>query len=177
MKYKGQRPGLNIVEVFLPRESGDLRFVCKPVMSYAEFDDIVKVPKPPTRQGKGGEIETLTKDPTYMLQVTQYSSQRAAWLILKSLEDNPDVEWETVDMASPNTWPKWEKELQDSGLSEYEIRRLEAGVYNANCLNESQVEAARRNFQRMMAETQQSTSGPHSGQDSSPSGKPAEQVE
>jgi hypothetical protein len=83
------------------------------------------------------------------------------------------MEWETVKMDKPKTWPKWSEELEESGLSEFEIKRIEAGVYDANSLNEARVEAARKNFQRMKAAESASTSGLQTEQNSTQSGTPA----
>jgi hypothetical protein len=66
-------------------------------------------------------------------------------MCLKSIEPS-QIEWETVDMDKPTTWPKWVDELQENGLSEVEVGRIINAVLAANSLDEKKIEEARKSF-------------------------------
>lgn len=174
MKLKGKIvKGRNREIVVIPRSSGEnLVFIAEAVEGYEPVDKILKEPQPPKKKRPGNEIVEDHSDTGYQLQLRLHQRKRMAWMILKSLEATPDLEWETVQMNNPDTWLNWEKELKEADLNQFEINRIINGVFAANCLNETLVEAARESFLLGMAAGQGKSSGQNTEQASSPSGEP-----
>lgn len=156
MKLKGRSDLTPSVEtVVLPRGdykegdewvSGDLIFKCGPVKSMKEFETLCPLPTPPKATRPGGEEVEKTDAPEYRLAVEEHGKKRLAFMILKSMEYTPDLEWEKVKMEEPNTWLNYEAELRESGLTELEINRIVIGVMRANALDEGYIEEARKRF-------------------------------
>lgn len=147
MKLNGERPGVHIEPIVLPRPKGDLVFHAKAVGDYEEFDNLCPVPEPPKRKMADGSTVSNVTDEGYRAQVAQYSQKRVAYMCIKGLaEGTPHLEWEDVKLEDHTTWLKFEDELRDSGLSDIEIKRVVAGCMKANCLNEKLIEEARKRF-------------------------------
>lgn len=148
MKYKGQTvKNDNIRHVVIPRPSGDIIFIAKPVVSFDGFDEFCLEPKPPiiTIHATGEKRPDLD-DTNFKLQLIKYNAQRTHWLILESLKDTPDIVWETVEYSKPDTWSLFIKEFEDSGFTPAEINAITNAVMTVNSLNETQLEEARKRF-------------------------------
>jgi len=148
MKIKGQKiEGPNEALVVIPRAKGDLVFKMQAVLDMTEFDTLCPEPTPPTivRVGESKGSPDL-KDKKYLAEFKIYSARRFEFLILKSLQATTDLEWETIDMLDPQTWSNYQSELKASGFTDVEIGRLINGVLEANSLDDSKIEEARKRF-------------------------------
>lgn len=174
MKIAGQQvKGRNRVVIAIPRPESNLIFIAEAVSGYDVFDKMVKEPTPPAKVKPDRSKVYDFKDKGYLAQLGRYNKQRIAWLILESLKGTPDLEWETVDPANPESWPNWETELRDADLNQFEINRVLNGVFEANCLNEALVAAARDSFVRGQETASDESSGPSTEAVNTPNGVPA----
>lgn len=147
MKYKGEKvKGRNREVIPFPREGGDIIFIAEAVQDWSEFEKLVSEPKPPTILKPGGTQIEDRKDPKYIKEVEKFNTLRTHYLILKSIENTPDLVWETVDINKPETWENFNKELQEADFTEIEISRILVGVMRANSLDERMIDEARANF-------------------------------
>jgi len=147
MKYKGKKlEGRNKEVIPIPRSGGDIIFIAEAVDSFDEFDKLVPEPKPPIIIKPGNVKIENTKDKKYLEALEEHNKLRTHFLVIKSLKDSPDLEWETVDFSKSETWPNYEKELKEAGLNDIEIGRIVMGVMRANSLDETMIEEARNNF-------------------------------
>jgi hypothetical protein len=147
MKLKGQRlcePAIEVV-VF-PRQSGDLVFTVKAVINDDDFEKLCPRPVPPTRLLPGNIHQINVEDPKYKEAMHAHATQRINWLYIQSLSATEGLEWETVDPANPNTWVNYTKELIESGMTIYEIKRLLEAVMSVNGLNSARIEEATKAF-------------------------------
>jgi hypothetical protein len=175
MKLNGKKiEGPNIEIVVIPRGDGDdIVFKAKAVLEMAEYNKLYPIPEPPTVMRPGGKMSKDFEDKTYIQAITQYSSNQTHWMILQSLKATEGLEWETVDMADPNTWANYQTELKESGFNVQEINKIIDGVLAANCLDEKKIEAARNRFFMMDQLKKLEKSSQEGGQRSTPSGEPA----
>lgn len=147
MRFKGEKvTGKNQEIIPIPRPGGDIVFIANAVQNWDEFEKIVDEPKPPTMLKPGGVKVEDKNDPSYKEALEEYNEARTHWLVLKSIADTPDIEWETIDMANPATWQNYRKELLESGFTDIEIGRVMVGVMRANSLDENMINEARSNF-------------------------------
>ncbi len=146
MKMSGVpvQPMKPITVVINRADESPLVAVCKPVTSYANFDEICKIPQPPEKLLKGGTREWDTKDPEYLAKVTEYSQARVFYLFLESVRGS--IEWDTVKDNDPSTWKNCETEMKSAGLSAKEIEMVFDGVFEANAMDEKKMEQARKSF-------------------------------
>lgn len=134
--------------IVFPRggEGKDIPFRAKAVAVNEEFNKMVPLPIPPKIQTKDGTSSDFA-DPNYKKAIEHREEQRFAYMCIRSLEPSK-IEWEKVSLDQPNTWTKWGEELIEAGLSEVEVNRLIGIVMEANSLDESKIEAARKAFLR-----------------------------
>lgn len=146
MKIQGKKvEGKNTEICPIPRPEGDIIFIAQSV----EMDDFNKLcpqPVPPKKIIKGGEKVNDVEHPTYKKKMEAYGRKRIAYMIIKSLDATPDLEWEKVDISDSSTWEEYEKEFKESGFTDIEIARIIDAVMTANCLNETRLEEARARF-------------------------------
>ncbi len=162
MKMNGKKiAGPNQEIVALPRGNGDdIIFIARSVPNYDEFHAKCPIPVPPSRiEAKTGTKIYDTDDPGYRAGMKNYSERKQAWMVIKSLEATPGIEWEKVKLDEPKTWVLWHDELKEDGLNEIELQRVHVGVLTANCLNEGAVEDARNAFLRGLEEAAKRSSG------------------
>jgi hypothetical protein len=154
MRIKGRKiEGVNQETIIIPRGNGEtIVLIAQAVLSYEDFDKICEEPVAPVKMVKGGlKVENLD-DPAYKEAMAQRNRLRMAYIVLKSLEATPDLEWDLVDMSDPNTWLKYREEWTQSGFSEVEQMRIINAVMSANSLNEAKLEEARESFLRSQAQ-------------------------
>lgn len=132
--------------IVLPRGEQEIVFVAKAVLSFKEFEKLCPEPEPPEYIGENGKKTTDFEDLGYRQQLIQRASRRMNWLVLKSLEDSPGLEWEQVDLQNPKTWDKWDEELEEANFTPAEINRIRNAVFIANALNEDRIKEARDAF-------------------------------
>jgi len=148
MKIQGKRLDMP-PEVVVPiiRDSGEVFFKASAVLDFKEFDTVCPPPIPPMIQRKGESVPTPDlADKKYIDACDKYARQRTNYMIVKSLSTTEALEWEKVKMTDPSTFDKYEEELKESGLNQFEIGRLINAVMEANGLDESKIEAARKRF-------------------------------
>lgn len=156
----------------LPRPtSEDIVFRAVAVADLSEFEELCPKPQVPKRIVKGG-TEDNVDNPGYIQAVQQWGERRFDFICLRSLETS-DIEWDTVDLSKPSTWSKWQKELQDAGLSTTEVNRVVACVLSANSLDEHKLREARESFLRGQGSKQAKSSGQPTEPESTQSGQPA----
>jgi hypothetical protein len=147
MRLKGKKLSApEPVLIFLPRgEDETIIFKARAVLDMSDFDSLCPRPKPSIRTHKNGTREFI-EDSHYKGRLDAWGTKRTAYMILRSLEATEELEWETVDIHRPDTWENYEKEFKESGFSDVEVQRIISGVLEANSLNESKIEEARRSF-------------------------------
>lgn len=148
MKIQGKKvEGANVEICVIPRGNGeDIVFKCQAVLSMDGFDKLCPSPKAPLMLKAGGKRIADIESPKYKVASATHSDKRMAYIVLKSLEATPDLEWETVKLSDPETWLGYQNELKESGFSTIEIMRIINACMAANCLDEGRIERAREDF-------------------------------
>lgn len=146
MKFKGKKPNKgNTVHLVIPRQGNEsMHFVAKGIFDYSPFNKEYPEPKPAVRVIKGVESVDLNH-PTYTKRFAEWAKMKTHWLILESLKDTPDLEWETVDMDKPTTWGNYEKELEEI-LLPAEVNQVVNAVMEACSLTSQKIEDATEAF-------------------------------
>jgi hypothetical protein len=103
-------------------------------------------PKAPEKLYPGGVRKEDTENPEYKKMLDDWATKRTHWTVLKSLENCPDLEWETVDMEKPSTWDKYQEEMKEAGFTEIEMYRVLQGVMRANSLDDDMLKEAKKAF-------------------------------
>lgn len=142
---KLQSPNLELI--VLPRGDGEnIILKAQAVLDMTVFEELCPRPEPGIITYKNGTRKPDEDNPRFRQLIREYGEKRTAYMILKSLEATPDLEWEICDISDPDTWLKYSEELKESGFSEVEINRIIMGVLNANSLNDAKIEEARNHF-------------------------------
>lgn len=128
------------------RQPKDLIFKARAVLDYTPFETLCKMPKAPMMTKPGEAPFPDLDDAEYVKGVRLYSERKVDYMVVASLSATEGLEFETVKINDPTTWGNVEKELQDSGLTEPEIRRIFASVWEANGIDETKIEAAKKRF-------------------------------
>lgn len=105
--------------VVFSRGDNVLAFHIEGLGSMDEFDKLVMTPQPPTIRKPNGATFKDEKDATYLAKLEDMGKLRMAYIVIKSLA-NDDLEWEQVDPANPDTWERWQAELEEAGLTVFE---------------------------------------------------------
>lgn len=174
MKIGGIDPStLSTEEILvLPRGDKSIVFRAVGIPDYEEFKALCPEPKAPGVQMAGKGWVPNENDPGYRDMVKTHDKRRIYWMVLKSLEPS-EIEWDTVDLDNPSTWFEWEADLKDGGLSQVEVNRVQALVFQANCLDENKLQKALEAFQAGQQPVPNEFSGQNGEQKNSPSGEPA----
>lgn len=147
MKLHGKQPGVHVEPIILPRPGGDLVFHCIAIDDFEDFEQLCPPPEPPKKILPDKSEIVNVQDPNYVKTLQNWSSKRVAYMVVKGLQDGtPELEWEEVKLDDHTTWPKFRKELRESGLSDVEVNRIVAGCMTANSLSERAVQEARARF-------------------------------
>lgn len=173
MKFRGQKiEGPNVELIIIPRggEKDDIVLKAQAILDYTPFNLACPYPKAPSGINKQGQRVYNENDPQFLRAKNEHGERRLAWMILKSLEATPDLEWENAKLSDPNTWMEYKGELVSAGFSEIEIGRIITGVMTANCLDEVKMEEARKRFYAREAEEAKRSASPKDAQDSTPPG-------
>jgi hypothetical protein len=148
MKYNGRKleaPAL--VTLVFPRGNDEaLVFRLAAVLDYKEFEAVCPQPKPPEKILRGGARQPDFSSPDFIRDMDTWAGRKTKWMLLKSLQATPELQWEKIDMADPGSWDKLEEELKESGFSEAEQVRLLNAAMEANSLDERKLEEAREGF-------------------------------
>ena len=159
-----------VFEIF-EREGGPLVFRARALPDMEEFYKRCPEPKPPGKLTKDGYIP-MTNDPGYLEIMANHVKQRVGYMVTRSLEPS-EIEWDTVDLDNPKTWPNWEKDLRDAGMTQVEVNRVGKLVMEANSLDEAKLQAARDSFLLGRVLARSASSSQSTEPASSPSGEPA----
>lgn len=146
MKIHGHKPNAgNVVKLVIPRQNGEsMLFIAQGIFDDSEFTKQFVQPQP--AQKVEGNVTTLDyKHPLYLERIKAWSKMRTEWIILKSLEATPGLEWETVDMDKPETWGNYSAELKEI-LMPIEVSKVEDAVMTACALTAHKIEAATQAF-------------------------------
>lgn len=147
MKINGEKihaPG--IAYAVIPRPDNDIIFTCHSVLSYDEFDALCPQPEPPWVRHRSGKRQQDYDDKRYIKARGEWATKRQAWMVLKSLEGTPGLEWETINKGDPETWGNYVKELEECGFSPLEISRILDSVYDSCGLNQKKIDEAMERF-------------------------------
>ena len=163
--------GLNESFLVLPRPDGDLVFRAPAIPDYDEFNKLCPEPVAPVVLTKEGS-KPDEQDTGYLARLAHREVLRIAYLMVKSLEPS-QIEWDTVKMDSPSTWPNYKDDFKKNGISAVEMNRIWALVSEANSLSEDKLEAARARFLHGQVQGSRKSSSPSTERGTSPSGEPA----
>jgi hypothetical protein len=152
MKLRGKTiSGPNIEYIVIPRHDGDLVFKAQAVLDMAEFEELVKLPKPGKKMLPGGKVVEDRDDAAFRSGVKDYADKRYAFIILKSLSATDGLEWDTVKLSDPDTWLGWDKEMEKAGCTFNEINLIQVGIAAANGLSQDKLDEARARFLASLA--------------------------
>lgn len=147
MKLHGKKISGPEVEILvIPRKSGDLVFKAQSVLDYTAFEALCPVPKPPETLRPGGIRSRNLESSEFLKALDDWAEKRTHWMILKSLEATPNLEWEEVKMDDPVTWKNYESELRSAGLSALEITRILSLVTGVCGLDQKKIDEATERF-------------------------------
>lgn len=179
MKIKGVDLGKPYIEtIVIPRGVGCIAFQAQAVLDYTDFFALCPVPEAPkaVRRDKttGAMIDYRdVEDVKYKAAIMAWSVKKVSWMVIKSLEATPELEWDTIRLGEPDTWTNYEKELKDANFSASEIDRIIDGVTTACGLNEAKIKEATASFLAGRAEQDSVKSTLSSEQVTTQSGVPA----
>ena len=154
MKLAGKKvEGVNVETIVLPRKNGeDLVFKAKAVLDYENFDSICKLPEPPLKQIRGQTHPVPdVKDDRYLKQLDEWAENKTHWMILESLSETPDLEWENVDRLDPSTWKNYVAEVREAGITDGEFAMIHRAVIEVCGLSEAHIKEATESFLSMVA--------------------------
>lgn len=148
MKLNGHKiEGPNRDFIVIPRGNNkDIVLHVQAVLDMDQFEQMCPTPRPPMRKMKGGLDVPNLNDSAFRKACERHVEQRLMWMVLKSLEATPELEWELVDIGDSSTWLNMRKELREAGFSDVEINRIINAAYGVNSLNEAKIQAARDRF-------------------------------
>lgn len=152
-----------------PRASHPIVFKAKALPDMDEFYKLVPEPKPPGKLTRDGWIPQLN-DPSYTEIMSKHVKQKVGYMVTRTLMAS-EIEWDTVDIDNPRTWPNWETDLRNAGMTQAETNRLAQLIMETNGLNEAKLIEARESFLLGQALEQSGFSIPSSEQPSTPSGE------
>ena len=154
MKLKGQNVETPYIDyVVFPRQDEDIIFTIQAVLNYDEFDAICPRPKPPVIVSrKKGKIQDVEAAP-FLDALNEWVTRKANWTYLKSLQATEELEWDSIDMADPDTWENIEDELTEACFTAAERLRLIQSINVVNGLDETKIEEARERFLATLEQT------------------------
>lgn len=125
-----------------------IAFLAQPVWDFDEFDEMVPAPvnkKMRFNKNAPGGKEPDPNNPVYKDAMAKYATQRWGYMVLKTLEPSPNIEWETVSLDDPKTWDKVEDELRAT-LANFEFGKVMRLVDEANALDDDKLEENAESF-------------------------------
>ena len=146
--------------VFPGRLEGGVDLVLKfqPVLNLKHFDEeIFKRPDPPIIKYADGRIQRDINDIDYQKAVDEWATARVNYMVLKSIEATPGIEWDTVKESDSSTWGNYREELE-SVLSETEIAMVIRTVNEVSCMDQSMIDEATKSFLAKEQELQEKLS-------------------
>lgn len=153
----------------LPRDPDPIVFRAIAVPDMEEFHKLCPEPKPSGKFVKG-EFVPDEDSPDYQQALANYNLKRLAWMVINTLKPS-EIEWDTVKADKPSTWPNWETDLRNAGLTQVEVNRVTQLVLDANSLNEDKLIKAREVFLRGRVQASVASCSQNSEPQPSPSGE------
>lgn len=173
MKLHGKKiEGPNVEICVIPRQDDDLVFKAQAVLDFDDFESLCPSPQPPVIMKPGGEKTIDVEDEGYLKNLNEWARKRTDWMMLKSLEATPGLEWETVDKSDNKTWNNFRDEMRKAGLSSAEISRIVGAVTTACGLNQEKIDEATRRFLADQEAALESSTSQTTEQQNMPSGEP-----
>lgn len=152
MKLKGKTLSeVNTDMVIFPRPEGDIVFKIAAIVDDSDFIKICPLPEPPMSQKPGEPAFKNDKHPLYLEKMANRFVDYTYFLWIKGMEATEGLEWETVRLSDPETWKNIETELQSSGFSKQERKRLLNAILEVNSITDDSVERARKRFFEQVA--------------------------
>ena len=163
--------------IVIPRKvngiSEDIVLRAGAILSYKDFEQLCEVPKPPVIILPNNDKRLKTDDPKYKEAMTDYAEKKLGFMIIKSLENTPDLVWDTVDINDPSTYKNYDKELRDAGFSELEYVRIINGVMSACGMDQSKIDEAMKRFLAIQEKVHADLNSPSTVPFSTQLGEPA----
>lgn len=174
MKLRGKKiEGPNVEICVIPRQGEDLVFKMQAVLDFDDFEKLHPAPVPPSVMQPGGGTSIDVEDKAYQEALNEWAKVRTNWMILKSLEATPELEWESINKSDPKTWNNIRDEMKQAGLSSAEISRIVQAVTTACGLNQEKIDEATKRFLAGQEKALASSSSHLIEQQTTPSGEPA----
>lgn len=130
----------------LPRGESSIIFRARGLPNLDRFHELVPIPKPPMKQTSAGLLPDMdNKD--FKESFNIYEERRFAYIVVMSLEPS-GIEWDTVDLNVPGTWPNWYVDLHNAGLTAFELNHVQNLVLQCNTLDDAKLQKAREVFLR-----------------------------
>jgi hypothetical protein len=161
----------NEAVLVLPRGDDKIVFRAVGLKDMDEFTALCPLPKPPGKLTKDGWV-AKDDDPTYQQLMLQWGKRRLGYMVSRSLAPS-EIEWDTLKLDDSRTWPNWDDDLKNGGLTQIEVNRVLGLVLEANALDEAKLAKAREVFLVGQAPMPAEFSGPATAPASMPSGEPA----
>lgn len=146
MKINGIDPSTMASEdvLVLPRGEHFITFRAKGLPDMEAFYALCPEPVAPAKMTPEG-LKADVLNPDYVSSFSEYSRRRLAYMVVNSLAPS-NIEWDTVDIASPSTWANWEVDLKANGISQVECNLVLKLVLEVNQLDEAKLKKAREVF-------------------------------
>jgi hypothetical protein len=156
MKINGVKlEGRHVEDIFIPRGEVDgVLFKASAIQDLEYFDEKCTEPKPPYihRPGKAPQPDFESK--SYKDALSEHNKRRLGYMMMETLKDTPDLEWEILNTEDPATWSRYEEEFKQSGFTQMEINQILGGVMRVNSLDQEHIKQARERFLAMKAEAE-----------------------
>lgn len=153
MKLHGETfTGPNEAIVVIPRNGKDILFKARAVLDYARFEALCPRPEPKKVKLASGEMKVLWDDTNYAAAFDRWGTLKTSYIIIESLKATPGLEWEGIQDDNPETWNDYKKELDAAFFTDREIQKIVGAVWEANGIDESKLEEARKRFLASQAE-------------------------
>lgn len=146
MKINGVDPTTIASEdvLVLPRGSQSIVFRAKGLPDMEAFLTLCPEPVAPAKMTSEGWKPDV-KNPDYVSSLTEFNRRRLSYMVVNSLAPS-NIEWDTVDIATPGTWANWEPDLKKAGLTQIECNLVLQLVLEVNQLDEPKLKKAREAF-------------------------------
>lgn len=150
MKFKGKKVDSIVVEnLYFKRGKGPedyLVFEFRPIRDIEEFERKYPEDKAPIKVEPGNKKVPNLEDPRYIAAKDKRDNSRLGWMIFKSLQEDDNWEFETVDGNNHETWNNVKDEMMDSGITLGEYGKIVDSVLKVNSLSDEYFEEAKDLF-------------------------------
>lgn len=149
MKLDGKTSiGVRREPIIFPRGEEKIILWAEAQKSFDAFNDLCPIPEPPTyiKPGKAKQMIRDVEDPEYKKQMDMRGEKFSHWLVVASISGTPGLEWEKVKLNDSCTWPLWQDELKEFGLSELEVIHVLNTVARINALTKEELDEAVESF-------------------------------